>query len=137
MIFGRLKIKQATLNAYLDKDTRESRVYINDEYKTGASEIKTKYTVIGYDQPTNTSMLDIELITGKTHQIRAHMAYIQHPIVGDGKYGTNELNKKAKKQFKLKYQALIAYKIVFSFNTSAGHLEYLKNMMLEIDPVFK
>jgi 23S rRNA pseudouridine955/2504/2580 synthase len=137
-VFGRLKNREAVLTAYLDKDSRDSRVYINDEPKLGATEIKTKYSVLSYDPATKTSLLDIELLTGKTHQIRAHLAYIGHPIIGDGKYGTNELNKSIKNSiYQYKYQALIAYKLFFAFESASGQMEYLKNTVVEIEPNFR
>ena len=76
----------------------------------------------------NTSLLDVEIETGKTHQIRAHLAFIGHPIIGDGKYGRNEINKK----FNKKYQCLTSYKIKFNFTTESGKLEYLKGKTIEI-----
>ncbi|MDR2600592.1 MAG: RluA family pseudouridine synthase, partial [Oscillospiraceae bacterium] len=64
-----------------------------------------------------------KLITGRTHQIRAQLAYIGFPIVGDDKYGSKRINK----ELKAKHQALCSYKLVFSFKTDAGKLEYLKD----------
>ena len=66
-------------------------------------------------------ILDVEIETGKTHQIRAHLAHIGLPIIGDGKYGNYEINKK----FKAKYQNLTSCKMKFCFSTDAGILEYL------------
>ena len=81
----------------------------------------TKYKVLSEDKRNNTSILDVELITGRTHQIRAHLAHIGHPILGDGKYGINEINKK----FKCQYQMLENYKMKFDFTSNSGALEYL------------
>ena len=80
------------LRAYLFKDHKKSLVYISDSPKAGYSEVLTKYRVLSFDAAKNLSVLDVELITGRTHQIRAHLAHIGHPIIGDGKYGMNDVN---------------------------------------------
>lgn len=120
-VIGTLNKKEALLKAYLFKDNKKSLVYISDTPKKGYMEILTKYKVLSEDKASNTSVLDVELITGRTHQIRAHLAHIGHPILGDGKYGVNEINKK----FKCKYQMLENYKMKFDFTTDSGALEYL------------
>ena len=120
-VIGTLNKKEALLKAYLFKDNKKSLVYILDTPKKGYMEILTKYKVLSEDKKSNTSVLDVELITGRTHQIRAHLAHIGHPILGDGKYGVNEINKK----FKCKYQMLENYKMKFDFTTDSGALEYL------------
>ncbi|MGE5474298.1 MAG: RluA family pseudouridine synthase [Ignavibacteriales bacterium] len=118
--------KKAELRHYLFKDSKKSQVYIYDTKKTGCVEIITRYKVIEVYEET--SKLEVELITGKTHQIRAHLAHIGHPILGDGKYGINEINKK----HKAKHQILWAYKIIFDFN-EAGILDYLKGKIFKIE----
>jgi len=136
IVRGKMEKPQATLKAYLEKDERNSRVYIND-YKTKNSlEIITKYRTLSIIENLTGehagSLLEVELITGRTHQIRAHLAYIGHPIVGDGKYGDNSLNR----ELKLKHQALYAYKIKFEFSTRSGILSYLNGKVFEITPDF-
>lgn len=120
-VIGTLNKKEDLLKAYLFKDNKKSLVYISDTPKKGYMEVLTKYKVLSEDKRNNTSILDVELITGRTHQIRAHLAHIGHPILGDGKYGINEINKK----FKCKYQMLENYKMKFDFTTDSGILEYL------------
>lgn len=124
-VIGHPKNKKATLTAYLFKDSKTSQVIISNEKKKGYVEIVTKYEVIAYNND-GTSTLEVELVTGRTHQIRAHLAFIGYPILGDGKYGKNEVNKK----FKLTRQELTAYKIIF--NDAIGKLEYLKGKTVKL-----
>lgn len=126
-VLGKMPQKEDLLKAYLFKDIKKSIVYISDVPKKGYLEIMTKYRVLSENKHDNTSVLDVELITGRTHQIRAHLAHIGHPIIGDGKYGRNEVNKK----FKCKYQQLENYKIKFDFVTDAGILNYLNGKEIQ------
>lgn len=112
--------KEATLTAYLYKNEKENRVIISDRKTPENRTIVTKYRVLSVNKDGD-SLLEVDLITGRTHQIRAHMAYIGHPLLGDGKYGSNRVNKE--KHYK--YQALYSYKLRFRFTTDAGLLSYL------------
>lgn len=82
-VYGIPKKTSATLEAYLFKDNKKSMVYIYDKPTTGSVKIITSYKVLKTDLKQNTSTLEVELHTGKTHQIRAHLAHIGHPIIGD------------------------------------------------------
>lgn len=128
LVYGIPKHKTEKLEAYLFKDSKKSVVYISDEYKKGYKKITTKYTVVETFE-NNTSLLDVEIETGRTHQIRAHLAHIGYPIVGDGKYGINQVNK----QMGFKYQQLCHYKIKFKFITDGGILNYMNNRSFEIN----
>ncbi len=118
--------KTAVITAYLQKSSDESRVYIHDTEQVGDVIIKTAYTVI--KSAGGTSVVEVDLLTGRTHQIRAHLAHIGHPIVGDGKYGDQSANKK----MGAKSQRLQAYKIVFTFNKDSA-LGYLDGKAFEVD----
>lgn len=82
-VYGIPKKECATLEAYLFKDNKKSFVYIYDKPKKGAVKIITSYKVLKADVKQNIATLEVELHTGKTHQIRAHLAHIGHPIIGD------------------------------------------------------
>ena len=120
LVYGIPKIKKARLEAYLFKDNKKSIVYISDNFKTGYSKIITSYTVLK-EYKNNSALLEVQIETGKTHQIRAHLAHIGHPIIGDGKYGINSVNK----DLGFKYQQLTAYELSFNFKTDSGILNYL------------
>lgn len=84
-VFGTMDKKSEILNAYLFKDSKKSLVYISENPEKGYKKIITEYRVIEENLENNTSMLEVILHTGRTHQIRAHLAHIGHPIIGDRK----------------------------------------------------
>ena len=125
LVYGIPKIKESRLEAYLFKDNKKSLVYISDDFKPVYQKIITSYSVIK-EFNNNTSLLEVNIETGRTHQIRAHLAHIGYPIVGDGKYGINQINK----QFGYKYQQLNSFKLEFNFVTDAGILNYLNGTVI-------
>ena len=104
--FGRPVPPEGTLGGYLLKDANLGKVQILPEKKPGAKEVCTEYETLAVSG--RLALLKVRLITGRTHQIRAHMASIGCPILGDSKYGNNAANR----ELKLKYQALCAWELV-------------------------
>ncbi|MBR5191859.1 MAG: RluA family pseudouridine synthase [Clostridia bacterium] len=121
---GKMLKKQAVLQAYLLKHSQDSRVEIFNNKVNNSVKIITEYSVI--EEKENTSVLQVKLHTGKTHQIRAHLAHIGNPIVGDGKYGDSTFNKLRKE----KYQKLKAVKLTLKFSEESL-LNYLNNKVFE------
>jgi len=116
---GIFEKKSDLLTGYLEKNEKQNRVYISKKPTENSKTIKTKYKVLA--EKNNFSLVEVDLLTGRTHQIRAHLASIGHPLLGDGKYGKNEINRK----MGYKWQALYSYKLSFNFTTDGGILEYL------------
>ena len=130
MVHGVPKRKTALLSDFLVKNEKQNRVYVSSKKTPDSKTIKTRYTVL--KTYGKMSLVEVELLTGRTHKIRAHMAYIGHPLVGDGKYGTNALNK----DIPLKWQALCSYKLKFDFTTDSGSLDYLNGKEYKVDKVW-
>ncbi len=128
-VYGISKPKDM-LNAYLFKDSKKAIVYISDEPKKGYTKIQTSYSTISQNKDKKLSLLDVTLHTGKTHQIRAHLSYVGLPLLGDGKYGSYEINKR----FKVNTQALCSYSITFHVNDD-NMLSYLNDTTIKLKKI--
>ena len=122
--------KSDTLTHYLFKDSKSNTVTVSDKKTSQNKTIITKYRVIKSDGEL--SLIEVELMTGRTHQIRAHMAYIGCPLLGDGKYGINKINR----NHNIKTQALYSYKLKFAFTSDSGLLDYLKGKEFTVPQVW-
>lgn len=129
ILVGKPPKNEDTLTAYLEKNADTNQVRISTEKTSKNLTIKTKYRVL--ESIGELTLAEIDLLTGRTHQIRAHMAYIGCPLLGDGKYGINKVNIK----YGFKMQALCSYKLTFNFKTNAGILEYLNGKTFEVREV--
>ena len=128
LIHGKPKLESDTLTGYITKNESKNKVTVFKKQIDGSKEIRTKYNIL--DSNGKYSLAEVELLTGRTHQIRAHMASIGHPLVGDSKYS----NKKAPDIFK--YQALYSYKLKFNFTESSGILDYLNGKEFSVKNVW-
>ena len=126
-VHGKLPKRVDTLHGWLKKDAASNMVDVITTPRPGYKEIITKYRVL--EEKRDLSLVEVELVTGRTHQIRAHLSSIGHPLLGDGKYGINRDDKK----IGYKFQALFAYRLEFRFTTDSGALSYLNGKSFAID----
>ena len=127
IVEGTPKPREGVLKGYLFKDAKKNRVFVTDTPQPGSKTCQTNYTTLASTREL--SLVECELITGRTHQIRAQFAHAGHPLLGDGKYG------KLDKRFDRSYQALYSYKLTLRFTTEAGSLAYLDGKSFQVQTV--
>lgn len=128
-IHGRMNPPEGRLEGFLSKDESKNQVTVHKTPVPGGRTAVTLYKTLKVQN--GLSLVECELITGRTHQIRAQFAAAGHPLLGDGKYGRNRDNKR----YDRKFQALWSYKLVFSFTTDAGVLEPLNGKSWQVEQV--
>ena len=129
IVLGKPSPAQGTLEGFLVKDEAKKQVSIRSKPVPGGRKAITKYRTLAVDR--GLALVECDLITGRTHQIRAMMAHAGHPLLGDGKYGKEQINKR----YGQKFQALWSYKLTFRFTTDAGELAYLDGKSFQVNEV--
>ena len=127
VVEGTPKPAKGSLKGYLFKDAKKNKVFVTDTPQPGSKSCQTNYVVLASRH--GLSLVECELITGRTHQIRAQFAHAGHPLLGDGKYG------KLDKRYDRNYQALYSYKLAFRFKTDAEGLGYLDGKSFRVEEV--
>ena len=127
IVEGSPKPRDGSLKGYLFKDAKKNRVFVTDTPQAGSKTCQTNYKTLA--SRNGLTLVECELITGRTHQIRAQFAHAGHPLLGDGKYG------KLDKRYDRNYQALYSYKLTFDFTTDAGSLAYLNGKSFQVEKV--
>ena len=127
VVHGVPREKHARLVAWHSKDEKAKKVTIYGKTPPPfAKKIETEYEILAKRE--DLSLLRVTLHTGRTHQIRAHMAFVGHPLLGDGKYGKN----KEDRAMGYPYQALCAYSLTFAFDEAPTSLDYLKGKTITL-----
>ena len=129
VVQGKMEPRDGELKGYLFKDEVKKQVYVRSRPEPGAKTAVTVYKTLAVRN--GLSLVECDLITGRTHQIRAQFAAAGHPLLGDGKYGSERENRKYGRHG----QALYSYKITFHFTTDAGPLEALNGRTFQVEEV--
>ena len=128
-VHGRMNPPKGKLEGFIAKDETKNQVTVYDHPVPGGKTAVTRYKTLRFQD--GLSLVECELVTGRTHQIRAQFAAAGHPLLGDGKYGKARDNKR----YERKFQALWSYKLVFAFTTDAGALDYLNGKSWQVEDV--
>lgn len=130
VVHGKMEKPEAEIEGYLQKNEKKNKVFIQSEKTAENRTIRTRYRVIR--EKNGLSLLEVFLLTGRTHQIRAHMASLGHPLLGDGKYGKRQQDKK----LGFDKQALYSYRLTFDFRSDAGILNGLAGKEFRVSSVW-
>lgn len=128
-VHGAPPAQTGLLESYIFKDAVKNQVFVTTDRRPGSKSAATGYRTLAAAE--RLTLLECRLITGRTHQIRSQLAAAGCPLLGDGKYGSERMNK----PYGERYQALCSYKLVFSFKTEAGILSYLSNKVFQLHEV--
>ena len=128
-VLGRMEPREGKLEGFIWKDEVKKQVYVRSRPQPGAKTAITLYKTLAVQN--GLSLVECDLITGRTHQIRAQFAAAGHPLLGDGKYGSERENRKYGRHG----QALYSYRLEFRFTTDAGPLEHLNGRSFQVEDV--
>ena len=128
-VLGRMEPREGKLEGFIWKDEVKKQVYVRSRPQPGAKTAITLYKTLAVQN--GLSLVECDLITGRTHQIRAQFAAACHPLLGDGKYGSERENRKYGRHG----QALYSYRLEFRFTTDAGPLEHLNGRSFQVEDV--
>ncbi len=126
---GKPKPESGEIKGFLRKDEAKKMVTFHHKPVPGGKSAATLYRTL--ESRNGLSLVECELLTGRTHQIRVSMAQIGCPLLGDGKYGKGDVNRR----YSETRQALYSYKLTFAFPSDAGILNYLQGKTLVVEDV--